>query len=121
MCGVGRSMVLLKPHILFLDEPTNHLDIESINALIAAICTFDGGVVMVSHDARLIAATGAKLWLCQGNGKVQQLEGGAQGFEQYRVRVLRELREQQQAEEERLRQNAQRRALKKAALLAQRK
>jgi len=53
------------PHILMLDEPTNHLDIETIDALADAINEFDGGLVLVSHDFRLINQVAEEIWICE--------------------------------------------------------
>jgi ATP-binding cassette, subfamily F, member 2 len=63
-----------KPHILFLDEPTNHLDMESIDSLADAIKTFKGGLVLVSHDFRLIGQVAEEVWLCE-NKKVDVWKG----------------------------------------------
>jgi ATP-binding cassette subfamily F protein 3 len=56
------------PHLLLLDEPSNHLDIEARDALIAALNAYDGAVMLVSHDPRLIAAVCDRLWLVAGGG-----------------------------------------------------
>ncbi len=51
---VFAMICMQRPNLLLLDEPTNHLDIESIDALAEAIKAFNGGLVLVSHDFRLI-------------------------------------------------------------------
>lgn len=51
--------------MLFLDEPTNHLDIETIDALADAINDFEGGMMLVSHDFRLIQQVAQEIWVCE--------------------------------------------------------
>ena len=43
-----------KPHLLLLDEPTNHLDLDAVEALIHALLSFEGGVLVISHDEHLV-------------------------------------------------------------------
>lgn len=80
-------MCMGRPNFLVLDEPTNHLDIETIEALGKAINKFTGGVILVSHDERLIRMVTNELWHCS-EGTVKSIEGG---FDEYRKIVEREL------------------------------
>ncbi|KAI9025502.1 ATP-dependent transporter, partial [Hyaloraphidium curvatum] len=59
-------LALTTPHMLLLDEPTNHL--ETIDALAEAINEFDGGVVLVSHDFRLIDQVAKEIWIVEDGG-----------------------------------------------------
>lgn len=53
-----------KPHLLLLDEPTNPLDMESIDALARCLKNFKGGVIMISHDMRLISQCAEQIYIC---------------------------------------------------------
>lgn len=53
------------PHLLLLDEPTNHLDIETIDALADALNEYEGGLILVSHDFRLINQVAEEIWVCE--------------------------------------------------------
>ncbi|WAR15399.1 ABCF3-like protein [Mya arenaria] len=75
------------PNFFILDEPTNHLDMETIDALGEALKKFGGGVILVSHDERLIQMVCQELWVVRDR-KVITLDGG---FEQYKKIVEEEL------------------------------
>jgi len=67
--GMRTRVVMLlisfvNPHVLLLDEPTNHLDMQCIDALAGAINNFAGGLVLVSHDFRLIGQVAKQIWVC---------------------------------------------------------
>jgi ATP-binding cassette subfamily F protein 3 len=47
-------------NVLVLDEPTNHLDLESREALEAALDSFEGAVLLISHDRALLDAVGTR-------------------------------------------------------------
>ncbi|XP_021736797.1 ABC transporter F family member 4-like [Chenopodium quinoa] len=90
---VFTSISMSKPHILMLDEPTNHLDMQSIDALADALDEFTGGVVLVSHDSRLISRVcddeeRSQIWIVD-NGTVRTFPGS---FEEYKEDLQKEIK-----------------------------
>jgi ATP-binding cassette subfamily F protein 2 len=71
-----------KPHLLLLDEPTNPLDMESIDALGQCLQKFKGGVVVISHDMRLISQVAETIMLCD-NKCVTQYKGNIMDFKMH--------------------------------------
>ncbi len=62
------------PHVLILDEPTNHLDIDARDALVQALNDYNGAVILISHDRRLLELTVDRLWLV-ADGTVKPFDG----------------------------------------------
>jgi ATP-binding cassette subfamily F protein 3 len=62
-------------NFLVLDEPTNHLDLESREALEAALESFPGTVLLISHDRALIDAV-AERTLAIEDGTIKGYDGG---------------------------------------------
>jgi len=75
-------MSLKNPHILLLDEPTNHLDMGCIDSLARAINGFDGGLVLVSHDFRLISQCAKEVWVCD-NKTIAPWDGTITTYKSY--------------------------------------
>ncbi|TCP42275.1 ABC-F family ATP-binding cassette domain-containing protein [Rhodovulum marinum] len=69
------------PHLLILDEPTNHLDIESREALVEALNTYSGAVILVSHDMHLLSLVADRLWLVK-DGRVRPYEDDLDAYRQ---------------------------------------
>src|SRR6478752_3376710 len=71
------------PDILLLDEPTNHLDLPGIEWLERELAGMRSGVVLISHDRRLLdSISRATVWL--DGGITRTLDQGFAGFEAWR-------------------------------------
>jgi ATP-binding cassette subfamily F protein 3 len=85
LSGGEKSRVLLgkilaaPSNLIFLDEPTNHLDMESCDALMAAIDSFPGAVIMVTHNELFLHSLANRFIVFQSTGIIQY-EGTYSGF-----------------------------------------
>ena len=82
------AMLCMRPvNLLLLDEPTNHLDVDAVDGLARAINAYEGGVVLVSHDFRLIDKVAREIWVCESQ-KVRRYEGGIGDYKKQLRRKL---------------------------------
>jgi ATP-binding cassette subfamily F protein 3 len=89
-------IVWQRPNLLLLDEPTNHLDLEMRHALTLALQTYEGAMVLVSHDRHLLNTTTDEFWLV-ADGRVDLFAGDLadyQGWLAARARLSRASSEQ---------------------------
>jgi ATP-binding cassette subfamily F protein 3 len=82
-----------RPNLLLLDEPTNHLDMETREALTVALSSYEGALLLVSHDRHLLRATCDQLWLVH-DGRVAAFDGD---LDDYAALVLASRRDRAEA------------------------
>ena len=75
-------LVARRPNLLLLDEPTNHLDIDMRHALTVALQSFEGGLVIVSHDRHLIKTVADTLWLV-ADGRMHVFDGDLDDYQRW--------------------------------------
>lgn len=90
---VFAMIAVSRPNLLLLDEPTNHLDMDCIDSLARAINGFNGGVVLVSHDFRLIDQVAKQIWIC--DNKTIQIHKG--DIRSYKTSLIQKMKKSQQA------------------------
>ncbi|EPI7675738.1 ATP-binding cassette domain-containing protein, partial [Neisseria gonorrhoeae] len=73
-----------KPNLLLLDEPTNHLDLDMRHALTLALQSFQGALIVVSHDRSLLEAT-TDSFLLIDKGRLKNFDGDLNDYRQWRL------------------------------------
>lgn len=113
MIRILQSFVLLDD-LLVISHSRQNLDIETIDALCDAINEFNGGIVVVTHDQRLIEECECTLWVVEKQGVTRWDEG----FDDYKETILRELEKAVEQEAALRREKLQAAAAAKAEKIA---
>ena len=71
-----------KPNLLLMDEPTNHLDIDMRQALTVALQTFDGAILLISHDRHLLA-NAVDSFLLLDRGRLTEFNGDLEDYRRF--------------------------------------
>ncbi len=85
---LARALVAA-PDVLLLDEPTNHLDLPTIERLEKDLATWQGGLVLVSHDRAFLCAISRTTWWLD-RGRIRVLDQGFVAFDAWSEQVLGE-------------------------------
>jgi ATP-binding cassette subfamily F protein uup len=84
--NLARALIL-EPDILLLDEPTNHLDLEVIEWLETYLQSFQGALLVISHDRKFLEKVSNKVfWLRAGQIKINQ--EGYKNFDDWSQKII---------------------------------
>lgn len=76
-----------RPNLLLMDEPTNHLDMDMRQALTMALQSFEGAILLISHDRHLLS-NNVDTFLLIDDGKIQDFPGD---LNDYSMRILNKI------------------------------
>ena len=103
-----------KPNLLLLDEPTNHLDLEMREALTEALASFEGTVILVSHDRHLLRASVDEFWRVADH-RVEPFDGDLEDYRQWLKERLETQRRDARSDKSNQQANGDSREARKAA------
>lgn len=86
------KLLLSKPDILILDEPTNHLDIETLTWLEQYLQTFNGAILIVSHDRYFLDKVVNQVYECANNTLTRYIGNYSKYLEQKAANFEREMK-----------------------------
>jgi len=92
------KLLLRRPDVLLLDEPTNHLDLESVQWLERVLSSYDGTVLLVSHDRSFMDACVTHVAALE-NRMLVTYTGNYSGYLHQREENLEQLRAKRTAQE----------------------
>ena len=80
---VALSLIVMNnPQIILMDEPTNHLDLDAINALSIALNSYEGGLLIISHDQNFVERVCNQIYMIE-NKKCKQFRGNFNDYRRY--------------------------------------
>ncbi|NEC30664.1 ABC-F family ATP-binding cassette domain-containing protein [Streptomyces sp. SID8111] len=68
------------PQLLMLDEPTNNLDLASVRQLTTALESYEGALIVASHDLRFLESAGITRWMLMEGGELRETTREAVGY-----------------------------------------
>jgi ATP-binding cassette subfamily F protein uup len=94
------------PNFLILDEPTNDLDIFTLQVLEDYLLSFEGCLIIVSHDRYFMDKLVDHIFLLNGDGTIKDIVGNYNEYRDYREEQIVEKRKEKAIETERVKNNS---------------
>jgi ATP-binding cassette subfamily F protein 3 len=96
-------LLLREPSILLLDEPTNHLDLDSLRWLEKYLLSYEGAIVLISHDRAFLDALSTRIFHLS-HGRIDTYTGNYSSFEEQAAARYEQLVQAQKSQEKKLAQ-----------------